>query len=80
MSSVVRDTFVSVVTKLKDDLDATNVVKKLMMKSIEQRELNIQEVRHQLLSLNFFSSPYQAISLSLDGSRKIKFEDGELVT
>ena len=32
------------------------IVKKLMMKAVEERDMSVQEVMHQLLSLNLFSS------------------------
>ena len=67
ISSVARDAFVSVVTKLKDDLDANKMVKKLMMKSVGQRDTGSQEIMHKL-KLKFFIFSYQVVSVSLDGS------------
>ena len=59
LSSVVRDAFVSVVSKLDPHADGNNTVKKLMMKAIGQRDMSAQEVMHQILSLKLFSSSFR---------------------
>ena len=80
LSAVARDSFVSVVTKLNDDLDAKKTIKKLMMKAVGQRDMSAQEVMHQLLSLKLFSSSFSVITVSLDGSRKLSFEEDQVTT
>ena len=62
----------SVVSKLDPHADGNNTVKKLMMKAIGQRDMSAQEVMHQILSLKLFSSSFQVVTTSLEGSRKIK--------
>ena len=42
-----------------------------MMKAVGQRDMSIQEVMHQILSIKIVSSSFQVISISLDNSRKI---------
>jgi hypothetical protein len=42
------------------------------MKAVGQRDMSFQEVMHQLLSINLFSSSFQVITASLEGSRKVK--------
>ena len=74
MSSVVRDAFVSVVNKLTDESDPKVAVRKLMMKAVGERDMSMQEVMHQILSLKLFSSSFNVITVSLDGSRKCKVE------
>ena len=41
------------------------------MKAVGQRDMSIQEVMHQILSIKLVSSSFQVISTSLDNSRKI---------
>lgn len=78
MSSIVRDAFVSVVSHLKDDTSPKTAIRKLMMKAVGQRDMSIQEVMHQILGLKLFSSTFQVITVSLDGTYKLRMVDGEL--
>ena len=80
MSSVVRDAFVSVVSKLNDNTDPKAAIRKLMMKAVGERDMSIQEVMHHILSLKLYSSSFNVITVSLDGSRKCKLENGTLTT
>ncbi len=43
-----------------------------MMKAVGQRDMSVQEVMHQLLSIKLFSSSFQVITASLEGSCKVK--------
>ena len=78
LSNVARDAFVSVVNKLDEKMNANKTVKQLMMKAVGQRDMSVQEVMHQILSLKFFSSSYQVITTSLNGYRKFHVENGDL--
>lgn len=80
MSSVAKDIFLSVLTEAPTDSDNKKIIKKLMMRAVGQRDMGIQEVMHQLLSIKLVSSSFQVISASLDGSRKIKVEGSSLTT
>ena len=51
-----------------------------MMKSVGQRDMSIQEVMHQILSLKLFRSSFQVVTVSLEGSRKVRKEGDEVVT
>ena len=42
-----------------------------MMCAVGQRDMRIQEVMHQILSIKLVSSSFQVITASLDGSRKV---------
>ena len=42
--------------------------------------MSMQEVMHQNLSLKLFSSSFNVITVSLDGSRKCKVENNVLIT
>ena len=47
------------------------------MRAVGQRDMSIQEVMHQLLSLKLVSSTFQVISSSLDGSRKVSLSEND---
>ena len=70
----------SVVSKLDPHADGNNTVKKLMMKAVGQRDMSAQEVMHQILLLKLFSSSFQLVTTSLEGSHKIKLDSNEIIT
>ena len=78
MSSVARDTFVSVVNNLQDDSCPKSAIRKLMMKSVGERDMGIQEVMHHILSLKLYRSSFNVITVSLDNSSKCKISKDEL--
>lgn len=80
MSSVAKEAFTTVLSESPYDSDSAKVIKKLMMRAIGQRDMGVQEVMHQLLSIKLVSSSFQFISASLDGSRKIQLENNVLRT
>ena len=82
LSSVVRDAFVSVVRNLNVDTPQQQgkTIKSLMMKALGQRDMSVQEVMHQILSLKFFSSSFNVITASLEGSRKLSRENTDIIT
>lgn len=80
MSSVAKDIFSSVLTEASSNSDNKKIIKKLMMRAVGQRDMGIQEVMHQLLSIKLVSSSFQVISASLDGSRRIKLDKNSLTT
>ena len=49
-----------------------------MMQAIGQRDMGIQEVMHQILSIKLLSSSFQVVTVSLNGSRNIKVQNGQL--
>ena len=78
ISNVARDAFLSVVKSTSHSVDTVKKIKQLMMKAVGQRDMSIQEVMHQSLSPKLFSSSFEVVSLSFDGIRKLKNEDGEV--
>ena len=50
----------------------STVIKKLMIKTLGERDFSAQETMHQLLSLKFYSSTYKVFNVSLNGSRRLK--------
>ena len=67
MSSIVKTAFTKVVNKMTDTGDADSTIKKLMLKTVGQRDYSIQEVKHHLLSLKFVSATHDIVTASLDG-------------
>ena len=41
-----------------------------MIKSVEEREMGMQEVMHQILGLKIYRSRFQVINISLDNSKR----------
>ena len=80
MSSIISDTFKSVISKVVDSDKPRSVIKKLIIKGTGERDMGIQEVMHSILSLKLVSCTFQTVYMSLDGSRKCKIENGSLVT
>ena len=82
LSSVVRDAFVSVVRNenVNTPQQHGKTIKSLMMKALGQRDMSVQEVMHQILSLKFFSSSFNVITASLKGSRKLSRENNDIIT
>ena len=80
MSSVARDAFVNVVSRLRDDSSPKSAIRKLMMKCVGERDMGIQEVMHQILSLNLYRSSFNVITVSLENSRKCTIKSDELTT
>ena len=78
ISSVAKEAFTSVVSQC--DTDSKMAIKKLMMRAIGQRDMGIQEVMHQILSIKLLSSSFQVVTASLNGSRNIKVQNGQLQT
>ncbi len=80
LSSVAKDAFTSVISHSADNSNNKSIIQKLMMRAVGERDMGIQEVMHQILSIKFLSSSFQVVTASLDGSRNIKVESGELKT
>ena len=58
MSSIIKETFKSVVTEANDSSDAKRLIRKLIIKGVGERDMGIQEVMHNILALKFFVSSY----------------------
>lgn len=50
-----------------------------MMRSVGLRDMSIQEVCHQVLQLKLYSSSYEVITTSLEGSRKVEANDENIL-
>ena len=80
LSTVVRDAFTFVVSNLGNKIDSHNTIKRLIMKTVGQRDMSVQEVMHQILSLKLFSSSFQVVTVSLDGTRKLEVVKDDIVS
>ena len=64
--------------------DSRRVIKKVVMKSLGERDYAAQETIHHLLSLKLHSSSFKVLPVSLNGSRKVRdtasIEEGESCT
>ena len=49
-----------------------------MMKSVGERDMGIQEVMHQILSLKLYRSSFKVIIISLENSRRCKLSSTEI--
>lgn len=80
MSSVARDAFVNVVNNISKISSSRSVIRKLMMKCVGERDMGIQEVMHQILSLKLYRSSFNVITFSLENSRKCSITNDEIIT
>ena len=60
-----------------NDLDSEKAVKKIMIKTLGQRDFGAQETMHLLLSLKLYSSTFHILPVNLNGSRRIKTKTSE---
>ena len=79
MPSVARDAFVNVISNLKEDTSPTGVIRKLMMKCVGERDMGIQEVMHQILSLKLYRSSFQVITISLENTKRCMFTSTDII-
>ena len=71
-SSVVKNAFTNIITKMNDTIDTPSALKQILLKTVGQRDYSIQEVMHHLLSIKFVSATHEVITASLDGSRRVQ--------
>ena len=81
-SPVMKLAFNSIVRNCNNNSNSTKVIKKVIMKSLGQRDFSAQETMHHLMSLKLVSSSFNVVPISLNGSRRIKTytQDGDNVT
>ena len=81
ISSVAREAFPSVLCDPSDQINSKRTLTKLMMSAVGQRDMSIQEVMQQILSIKLVDSTFKVNTTSLDGSRKLQLtKDGTLAT
>lgn len=70
-SPFLKKAFTSIVSNLNENVDSHKVIKKVVMKTVGERDYPGQETMHYLLSLKLHSSSFNVIPVSLNGSRKV---------
>lgn len=71
-SPMLTNTFNSVINNINSKLDPQKAMKKVIMKTIGQRDFSAQETMHLLLSLKLYSTTFTVLPVHLNGSRRIK--------
>ena len=76
--------FNSIVQNVDSSTDPRRVIKKVVKKSLGERDYAAQETIHHLLSLKLHSSSFKVLPVSLNGSRRVRdtasIEEGESCT
>ena len=70
-SPILRQAFNSVVQSSGADNNPHKTIKRVVMKTLGERNYAAQETMHHLLSLKLHSSTYSVIPICLNGSRKV---------
>ena len=70
-SSVVKNAFTNIITKMNDTTDTPSALKQILLKTVGQRDYSIQEVMYHLLSIKFVSATHEVITASLDGLKRV---------
>ena len=81
-SPLLKQAFNSVDRNVDVNSEPRRVIKKIVMKSLDERDYAAQETMHHLLSLKLHSSSFNVIPVSLNGSRRVRadVEEGESCT
>ena len=85
LPSAAWDAFFSVVSNILDHSAPQILIRKLVIKSVGERNMERQEVMHQVSGLKIYRNTFQGISISLDNSNqcnlsrnKIKVDESDL--
>jgi hypothetical protein len=70
-SPMLKETFNAVMKNVGSNVHPSKVMKKLMMKSLGERDISAQETMHLLLSLKLYATTFKVLPINLNGSRKI---------
>ena len=83
-SPILKQAFNSIVQNIDSNTDPHRVIKKVVMKSLGERDYAAQETMHHLLSLKLHSSSFKVMPVSLNGSRRVRdtasIDEGESCT
>ncbi|XP_020897308.2 uncharacterized protein LOC110236158 [Exaiptasia diaphana] len=70
-SPMLTNAFKSVLQSVHLNTKPHKAIKKIMMKTIGERDYSAQETMHLLLSLKLYSSSFDVLPINLNGSRKV---------
>ena len=83
-SPVLKQAFNSIMRNIDNNTDPHRAIKKVVMKSLGERDYAAQETMHHLMSLKLHSSSFKVIPVSLNGSRRVRdiscIDEGESCT
>ena len=79
---MLKQAFNSIVQNVDSNADPHRAIKKVVMKSVDERDYAAQETMHHLLYLKLHSSSFKVMLVSLNGSRRVRntAEEGESCT
>ncbi|XP_066932700.1 uncharacterized protein [Clytia hemisphaerica] len=80
ISDVAKEAFTSVIGNLSGKETSGNIFRKLIIKSVGERDFSAQEVMHQIMSLKLHCSSFDVVSCSLEGSRQMKIDNDGVET
>jgi hypothetical protein len=70
-SPILKQAFISIVQNVGNNTDPHIAIKKVVMKTLGERDYAAQETMHHLLSIKLHSSSFTVIPVSLNGSRRV---------
>ena len=81
-SPILKQACNSIMQNVDSNTDPHRAIKKVVMKSLGERDYAAQETMHHLLSLKLHSSSFKVMPVSLNGSRRVRdtTEEGESCT
>ena len=81
-SHMLKQAFKSIVQNVDSNTDPCRAIKKVVMKSLGERDYAAQKTMHHLLSLKRHSSSFKVMPVSLNGSHRVHdtAEEGESCT
>ncbi len=79
---MLKQAFNSIVQNVDSNTDPRRAIKKIVMKSLGERDYAAQETMHHLSSLKLQSSSFKVMPVSLNGSRRVRntAKEGESCT
>ena len=76
-SPLLKQAFNSIVQHVDNTSNPHKAIKKVVMKTLGERDYAAQETMHHLLSLKLHSSTFNVIPISLNGSRRVRTNRSE---
>ena len=71
-SPVLKQVLNSVIKNVDNTSSPNRLIKKIMMKSLGERDFSAQETMHHLMSLKPYSSSFNVLPVNLEGSRRLR--------
>ena len=71
-SPVLKQVLNSVIKNVDNTSSPNRLIKKIMMKSLGERDFSAQETMYHLMSLKLYSSSFNVLTVDLEGSRRLR--------